>query len=887
MKTLNSGSLSGLARLAITALIASYLIWMPISSPKAIAAGFTANDGDCELIPSASGDYEISTAAELWELADCSGSSRIFRLTQDINLAGVTDVPTTSPIGTSTSPIPFSGTLDGSHAGGQYGITGMSMSASTNGLGLFRKLSGATFSNLAIESQLVFTGLGADGKVGSLAAESVGPLDVSNLSLSVSIKSGANYVGGLVGFASGELSGVRNVRGLISASGQSLVGGLIGEALGEVVAESLSLDVSLASSQGYLGGLIGQANRDVRISQSSISGFIAGETQVGGLVGVVNGGPFFATNSTNSAEISGRASYVGGFVGELSGDAELRGLANTGGITGGDSVGGFVGYPANGAVLSILSSHNYGVVQGVNSYVGGFFGYSENEIGISDSSNVGSVSASDSVGGLVGYSEGRIAISNSSNVGQVTGDRTVGGLVGHADQRLIVTGAINSGYVYADFDNAGGFVGLATGAASEFFQVQNSGQVSGANSIGGFIGRSNSSLFIERSQNTATISATGGGVGGFIGYHYEPTFQILDSMNAGNISGDEMAGGFFGVEEGDAEALTGEVLIQNAYQIGTVESDAPSSSDSIGRTGNPYLITVSLQAVFTNQVNSSFLSASSDADMKTKSLYSGWNFADVWGFVCGSNNDFPVLRFTVTGSVPSSDDCGSTLGTGSSGGTSSGSNSVGDNSTPTSEPVRYKGPMLVSLLAPVNQGATVTFEGTKLDEVTEFLILGKRIPILRSSTGMLTLTIPVDLAPSTYDVELQSSFGRLIVISALTVKAIPGSTQPDNPSQPSASTSVLVSWRWIPAFIGNSRALSDRQLKTAKMAATEVARTLVCWGYTTASEPSEWALTHATKRAEAACAAIGALRPDLKMAIRVKTGSPKSHAMRASLQFWK
>jgi len=118
---------------------------------------------------------------------------------------------------------------------------------------------------------------------------------------------------------------------------------------------------------------------------------------------------------------AGDGRYVGALAGFLFQGSVTGCYVEGGSVTGGDYVGGLVGY--NTGIIS--GCYSTGVVSG-EGYVGGLVGC--NWYSISNCYSTGSVTGDDDIGGLVGHND--FDISNCYSTGSVTGDDDVGGLVG-------------------------------------------------------------------------------------------------------------------------------------------------------------------------------------------------------------------------------------------------------------------------------------------------------------------------------------------------------------------------------------------------------------------------------------------------------------------------
>ncbi|MDR3355492.1 MAG: fibronectin type III domain-containing protein, partial [Synergistaceae bacterium] len=161
---------------------------------------------------------------------------------------------------------------------------------------------------------------------------------ISNLKISTN-----NDNQGLFGYVSGSNAVIKNV-------------GVVG------------IDIS---GKDNVGGLAGSINSYSKVQNSFAMGKVAGQSNVGGLIGFtdetkISGYSSVVERSFATCSVTGAAA-VGGFVGKN--DASLENCYSTGSAIGGSYIGGFVG--VNGGRVG--ASYATGRVKG-DSYFGGFFG---------------------------------------------------------------------------------------------------------------------------------------------------------------------------------------------------------------------------------------------------------------------------------------------------------------------------------------------------------------------------------------------------------------------------------------------------------------------------------------------------------------------------------
>jgi hypothetical protein len=155
-----------------------------------------------------------------------------------------------------------------------------------------------------------------------------------------------------------------------------------------------------------------------------------------GLFGVVNGGVILNVGLEDST-IAGD-SYVGGIVGVANNYALILNSYNTGSVTAAGEDGVGAGGIAGGMNInaSIINCYNTGDIIGYTD-VGGITGGMDRYSMVKNSYNTGSVTSSggNSIGGVAGSLEYYCSIINSYNSGSVSrpNDRSVGGVIGYAD----------------------------------------------------------------------------------------------------------------------------------------------------------------------------------------------------------------------------------------------------------------------------------------------------------------------------------------------------------------------------------------------------------------------------------------------------------------------
>lgn len=297
----------------------------------------------------------------------------------------------------------------------------------------------------------------------------------------------------------------------------------------------------------------------------------------------------------SNAKIIGKT-YVGAIVGD-SQDAMIKGCSSSGNVAGENYVGGIVGYASgtrssDGSIHSIITScTNESTVNGtsvVGGIIGGIGRYNEysssnTPVDITYCSNEGSVTGSnDMVGGIAGLFMGASSSMNHNhNSGNVSGAEHVGGIAG------IVAGDIesceNTGDIMAD-GTAGGIVGYSP-TGFNIVSCINKGKVKIKETFaGGIIGnKSNSNAGeILSCMNSGPVSGESN-IGGIMGWIRSG--NIIDSSNSGYVSGASHIGGIVGYAENASAVVAsfnnGEIIASGDYSGGILGYGDGASLDIV------------------------------------------------------------------------------------------------------------------------------------------------------------------------------------------------------------------------------------------------------------------------------------------------------------------
>ena len=343
---------------------------------------------------------------------------------------------------------------------------------------------------------------------------------------------GRTHVGGAGGL-SGGLRIVGEVTASSTGTGDVYLGGLFGRGSAEL--SSATVMVTALPGAFHVGGLVGeglalssQASGTVTAGDGAIDvGGLVGRSTKGSGVGQMVSGNFTAADSTSAVAVTAGAGarYVGGVAGRSI--YSTSGNTGTASVTvgaGSQHVGGVVG-DATGSSHDASSST---VTAPSGAYVGGLIGSGPALYG----TRTGTVNASGSQ--YVGAAAGMGAVQYTTSSGTVVGNLDVGGLSGYG-----ATYASSSSVQVTGGDRVGGasgngFVELTT----------TSGTVSGVNRVGGLAGQGGA----LDSTATGDVTATGGAVGGGVGY--QTNSWVTRSSATGAVSGLYNVGGLVGESTG-------------------------------------------------------------------------------------------------------------------------------------------------------------------------------------------------------------------------------------------------------------------------------------------------------------------------------------------------
>ena len=193
-------------------------------------------------------------------------------------------------------------------------------------------------------------------------------------------------------------------------------------------------------------------------------------------------------------------------------------------------------------------------------------------------------------GGVIGAiyitdGTGNISISNINVTGSISGTYAVGSIIGYYysgnEQLITITSATNSANIigltgeYAS-SKAGGLVGYGYTMPITISNSVNNGNITGFNDAGGIIaGCSNCATTITATVNHGNITNDGmgdDGLGGIYGYGSSTSLVLSNVYNDGNITGTTYVGGLIGNQ------ISGSSVLAQVHNSGTLTLNSNSYS---------------------------------------------------------------------------------------------------------------------------------------------------------------------------------------------------------------------------------------------------------------------------------------------------------------------
>ena len=303
---------------------------------------------------------------------------------------------------------------------------------------------------------------------------------------------------------------------------------------------------------------------------------------------------------------------------------------------------GYITSPAEIKNLGVINS----MINGYQ-YVGAIVGWAGSGTIVDNCHNEVDVTSNYyDTGGIAGYSDG--TISNCYNIADITGcGNYVGGIAGECSQ---VRYCYNTGYITADrYETSTGYqtedyIGGIVGSGQAYY-CYNTGSVSGMRCIGGIAGRGGA----QNCYNTGSVSGNweSSGTGGIVGYQ---DYDIYNCINYGRVSCPGSSTGLIVSKGGGITGACHEV-VANCINLGSVSGSGQAIIGAI--YGDSYQgSSVSYCYRGGDSPTSGYGSSCTIENVKTESWFTStsrwnssypWNFENVWTFVEGENDGYPVL----------------------------------------------------------------------------------------------------------------------------------------------------------------------------------------------------------------------------------------------------
>ena len=362
------------------------------------------------------------------------------------------------------------------------------------------------------------------GIAGNICGQSAEITTLNNLNNTGSVNALAGYQGYTQGqslvlgqFFGGVAGMMQNAELHSSSSGAR--SGLSESDIRALILQGYNPDGSLNANsplQGdFVGGLVGFGGHVTITGCRTRSGYVLGNTFVGGLVGGLSRETVWSDSSINNSHVFGHR-YVGGVASVNSQDSEISNMTNTGmtAAFGKDAayVGGIVGL-------------NAGTLTDCTAAVSTNTATNASRVALLDAMANGSYA--NLVGGVAGYNMGTITWKQSAAVSVLlNGGSLVGGVVGFNDSGAVLTlqpGAALTvgGRIVAAGDAAGGLAGMNCAASLPAVTVKTE-LISGQYCVGGVVGANLpaadlavSGLCTDGGGNSLQAKALAGGIIGY------------------------------------------------------------------------------------------------------------------------------------------------------------------------------------------------------------------------------------------------------------------------------------------------------------------------------------------------------------------------------------
>ena len=275
-----------------------------------------------------------------------------------------------------------------------------------------------------------------------------------------------------------------------------------------------------------------------------------------------------------------------------------------------DNFVGVFGYTGASSSIKNLSIQHAKIVGAnyVGTLVGGVYKTTVDNVKITTD-----VKGTDNIGGLIGAAN-TSTLKNIKVLADVKGGSSTGGVVGFSTG---TTGKniISNGFIFGT-DNVGGVTGWLY-QNSVFSESYSLATVKGNNFVGGFGGILNTSSIVENSYAKGYVFGSVARAGGLIG-DVNIAGTVRNSYSAGLVKGVSEVGGLIGRDSG------------SGYEYNS-HWDIDTSKQNVSAKGTGHMT----------------------SDMKKQSIYTSWDFTNIWKMDTAINTGYPILRsFTYESTTP-------------------------------------------------------------------------------------------------------------------------------------------------------------------------------------------------------------------------------------------
>ena len=461
-----------------------------------------------------------------------------------------------------------------------------------------------TISNCGNNGTATFTGSMSAGVVGSLSGSLM-----SSCYNNGSVTSTGRYCAGVAGRCyQSSLTDCHNTGSVTTTD--RYTGGVIGQCAASTEATMCANSGSVTSSGIYLGGVVGNTSADgttllschnlgtVTYTGSAAACYAAGiigYSSVGDIISCYNSGAVQAT-STSSGYLAGIIGYCG-TASATTDQYNIKSCYNSADITGYYCVAGLIAYTRSTAPLGLTSCRNTGDITATattssSAASAGLVGYFSPGSTFTSCYNTGDITTAGTshTAGLFGNpvtdptASAPISATGCYNAGNViSAGNVTGGIFGYMPLYTTADKCFNVGDIASTGDEVGGIAGRA---ASTLTNVYNCGDISGAESVGGIAGATDTGTSIATGYSTGKILAAGT-CGNIIGTSDGDVSEVyyLTANDAGGVTaGTGLSYAELAILELDGwvsgDSCTYPILQSNDYSKAHAAAVIPADGDS-------------------------------------------------------------------------------------------------------------------------------------------------------------------------------------------------------------------------------------------------------------------------------------------------------------------